>query len=219
MFELAPSRKYILAIMAFTLIVMLGVAFMQRLSGEPLVVQGSTGGGAQNEEQNPMAAVMAEIGKHMEELRENPNDYDTLVHTSDLLVQTEQWEAAESFLRRAIAIDASKAQPHYLLGIVLHNNEKHEEAAASLEKVVAINADPSAMYSLGVLYIYYLNDAPRGLAHLEKALENKNLAADLRAAMEAEVKKVREGAKELAKPAGGSADEAQNPAKTTEAAQ
>ncbi len=190
MFELAPSRKIILGVLSVALLLMLGVSLLQRVTGEPLVVQraaeGSMSGAA---EQDPMSDLMAEIGKHMEELKANPNDYDMLVHTSDLLVQTQQWDAAETFLRRALPLDESKAQPHYLLGIVLHNKEKHEEAAASLEKVVSINNDSSARYSLGVLYIYYLNDVKKGMAHLKTALEDANLPAELRVAIEDEVKK------------------------------
>ncbi len=188
MYELAPSRKVVLGLLSAGLVCMLAVSLIQRLAGEPLVVQGSGSGMTQAED--PMAAVMSEIGKHMEELKEKPQDFDLLVHTSDLLVQTQQWQAAESFLRRAIAIDATKAQPHYLLGIALHNAEKHAEAAASLEKVVAINEDPSARYSLGVLYAYYLENTAGALEHWKKALENTNVAAELRAAIEDEIKKL-----------------------------
>ncbi len=191
MYELAPSRKIILAILVFGLVFMLGVSLVQRLSGDPLVVQSNEPASA---EQSPMAGIMQEIGTHMEELKNDPNNFDMLVHTSDLLIQTEQWDAAESFLRRAITIDASKAQPHYLLGIALHNKEQHAEAAASLEKVIAINNDSSARYSLGVLYIYFLDKKNEGLVHLKKALEDSKLAADLRKAIEVEVAKAEQPA-------------------------
>ncbi len=192
MFDLAPSRKIILGIMVFSLVSMLAVSLVQRLQGDPLVVQGADPNVAELVENNAAATIMQEIGKHMEELKENPDNFDLLVHTADLLLQTEQWDAAESFLRRALTLDASKAQPHYLLGIALHSNEKHAEAAASLERVVSINNDPSARYSLGVLYAYYLEDKARALDHFAKALEMKDLGSDLRTAIEMESEKVRQ---------------------------
>ncbi len=188
MFELAPSRKIILACLTVGLVLMLGISLKQRLSGEPLVIQGSTSGAS--EAPDPMAKLMAEIGTHMEELKQDPNNFETLVHTSDLLIQTEQWDAAESFLRRAVTIDASKSEPHYMLGIVLHNKEKHSEAAASLEKVVAINNDASARYSLGVLYAYYLDNKENALKHFAEALKESSLPDSLRTALEEEVKKL-----------------------------
>ncbi len=195
MYELASSRKIVLAFISVALLCMLGVSLMQRLAGEPLVIQGAASGGnsgASMPADDPMAAMMSEIGKHMEELKEDPQNFDLLVHTADLLVQSQQWESAESFLRRAIALDASKAQPHYLLGIALHNAEKHAEAAASLEKVIAINNDPSARYSLGVLYAYYLDDVSRAQEHWEKALTETAMAPELRVAIEDELKKIAE---------------------------
>ncbi len=191
MFELAPSRKIILGLLSAALVSMLLASMMERLRGEPLIIKGETTSSTESDAANPMADLMSEIGRHMEELRENPNDYDMLVHTSDLLIQTEQWDAAESFLQRAIAIDATKAQPHYLLGMVFHSKEMHNEAAASLEKVVAINDDPSARYSLGVLYLYYLKDAKRGLEHLEKAMQAPNVTPELRSAIEEEIQKAK----------------------------
>ncbi len=188
MFELAASRKIILALLTLGLLVMLGISLQQRISGEPLVVQGNPS--SSSEAADPMAALMTEIGTHMEELKQKPDDFDMLVHTSDLLIQTQQWDAAESFLQRAIKIDATKSEPHYMLGIVLHNKEKHAEAAASLEKVVTMNNDASARYSLGVLYAYYLDNKERALEHLKTALQDKNLPDSLRLAIEDEVKKL-----------------------------
>ncbi len=190
MFELSTSRKVILGILALSIVSMLVVSFVQRMGGTALMVQNTAG--TPSAAQSKADALTAEIGQHMQELQKDPNNYGNLVHTSDLLVQSEQWDAAESFLRRAIALDATKAQPFYLLGIVLHNQKKNKEAAVALEKVVAIDNDPSARYSLGVLYMYFLQDVLKGVEHLQKALENPKIEAELRTVIENELKNAKE---------------------------
>ncbi len=197
MFEIASSRKIVLAFLALGLGVMLVVSLQQRLMGPGLMAQSQVGGSSAA--QSKADALTAEIGQHMAELKENPNDFGGLVHLSELLMQAEQWEAAENFLRRAISLDANKAQPHYLLAIILHNAQKHTEAAASLEKSVAINDDPSARWSLGVLYAYYLDNVPKGLEELEKALKSPKITSELKANVEAEVKKIHEAVQEASK--------------------
>ncbi len=187
MFELPYSRKFILTLMTGAVVAMLVTSFTVRLSNNPNAPQT-----VQSAAQSKADALSEEIGRHMEELKSDPNNYATLVHTADLLIQTEQWAGAESFLRRAVAIDSSKGHPYYLLGIALHSQNRNEEAAAALEKVASIDNDASARYSLAVLYMYFLNNAPKGLEHLEKALATPKLPTDLKASLEDERKKALE---------------------------
>ncbi len=196
MFEISSSRKIILALVALGLGLMLVVSLQQRLTGPGLVVHNQTVGGGNTGAQSKADALTAEIGQHMAELKENPNDFGGLVHLSELLMQAEQWEAAENFLRRAISLDATKAQPHYLLAIILHNGKKYKEAADSLEKSLAINDDPSARWSLGVLYAYYLDDVAKGLDELQKALKSPKITPELKANVETEIRKIQEAIQE-----------------------
>ncbi len=194
MFELATSRKVILSFLALGIVVMVAVSAVQRLADTGLVVQSQMS--STSPEQQKADALSIEIGRHMEELKANPDDFGGLVHISELLMKAEQWEAAQNFLRRAIALDATKAQPHYLLAIILHNDKKHVEAAASLESSIAISDDPSARWSLGVLYVYYLDAVNKGIEQLQLALKSPKLTPELKKNIETELKKVQEALQE-----------------------
>ncbi len=174
---LSLNSKVTLAFMGLAIVLMLGISLVQRFNNPSLVVASRVGVSAEEAESNRLSS---EIATHMQELKENPNDVAKLMHTADLLIQSEQWQSAETFVRRALAADANTPNGHYVLGMILFNQEKHNEAAVELEKVFAIKEDSSARYSLGVLNIYYLNNAVEGRKHLQKALEDPNLPKDLK---------------------------------------
>ena len=189
MFEISSAHKLLLGLVSLGLITILGTSFIQNIKGEPLIQKHSHTNVAPSANENEMSNIMAEIGMHMNELKENPNDLSMLIHTSELLMETKQWQSAESFLKRAVKLDNKNAQAYYLLGITLHSQDKNIEAAQALEQVISINNAPSARYSLGVLYIYYLNKNEEGLRHFHEALKNPSLANDLRSTIEMEVEK------------------------------
>ncbi len=186
MFELNTSRKIILSILALSVGVMLVTSFTSRMGGGGLVQNSAQMPSGQNDAD----ALAAEIGKHMQELKSDPNNYSTLVHTSDLLLQSKQWEAAESFLQRAIAIDNTKSHPYYLLGIALYNLKKNAEAATAFEKVLSMEDNPGARYNLMMLYTYFLDDKAKGAAHLLKALESPKLEQTLKTILDSELEKI-----------------------------
>ena len=127
--------------------------------------------------------------KLMEQVSQNPTDMDTLLSLVNALVKMENWEAAENFAQRAIELDAKDPRPLHLLGIIQHSTNRHADAARSLEAVIALKDDPSVRYSLGVLYIYYLNDKERGLAQLRAGLSLPGISDGLRKHLESELKK------------------------------
>ncbi len=181
MFDLSASRKIILSLVTLGIGIMLISSFVARMGNNELFVHNAT---SNNTSQNKADELAAEIGRHMEELKSDPNNYSTLVHTADLLIQSQQWEAAESFLQRAIAIDNSKAHPYSLLGMALHNLEKNQESAQALEKVVSMTNDPVARYNLTMLYIHFLNDTEKGKVHLLEALKAPDLPKEIKTALE-----------------------------------
>lgn len=165
------------------LLVMLGTAVWQRIQ-DPELVQQVAHDPAQHSQEE-----MSAVGRLMEHVSQNPTDMDGLLSLVNALVKMENWEAAENFARRAIELDAKDPRPLHLLGIIQHSTNRHADAARSLEAVIALKDDPSVRYSLGVLYIYYLNDKERGLAQLRAGLSLPGISDGLRKHLESELKK------------------------------
>ncbi len=188
---LSLNSKVTLAFMGLAIVIMLGISLIQRFNNPSLMVPSRAGVSAEEAESNRLSS---EIATHMQDLKENPNDVQQLMHLADLLIQSEQWQSAETFVRRALAADANTPNGHYVLGMILFNQEKYNEASMELEKVFAIKEDSSARYSLGVLNIYYLNNVEEGRKHLQKALEDPNLPKELKDTIVEELNKPAEPA-------------------------
>ncbi len=192
MLDMTPvsgGRRLVLLCMILSLLAMLAVSFVYRLQNPSLVVEAPRRGGMMGQEAGPGGGMDPEIGKLMEHLRDNPNDVKSLVHLTEHLINQQNWDAAEAFVRRAVVAAPSDPQPMYLLGVVQHNKGQHAEAAASLERVVSMKDDASVRYSLGVLYLYYLNDPAKGVAHLTTGLHDEKASEALKASIRRELEK------------------------------
>ena len=97
--------------------------------------------------------------------------------------------AAETFAQRAITLDAGNSKPLYLLGVIMHNQGRNKEAAEALEKVLAIKDEASVRYSLGVLYLYFLENPAKGIEHLTAGLQDPKASDELKAAITQELEK------------------------------
>lgn len=188
-FQVAGGRRWVLLFMAAGLAVMMGASFVQRFANPHLVVEAaaprgvSTGGGP------GVGGMDGELGALMRQVGENPNDLQPLVHLTEHLVTDQQWDAAETFARRAMVVAPSDTKPLYLLGVILHNKGQHQEAADALENVLRLKDEASVRYSLGVLYIYYLSNVPKGVAHLSAGLHDPAATAALKASIREELEK------------------------------
>lgn len=179
------SRRMILLFMAASLLIMLAVSLSQRLANPSLVVEAQQRGGMGQ----AAGGMSSEVGALMQKVSQDPNDYSALIHLAEHLVTDQQWDAAESFTRRAMVVNPGEAQPPYLLGVILHNQGKNKEAAEALERAIAIKDEASMRYSLGVLYIYYLNDVPEGVKHLTVGLNAADGTEALKKAIREELEK------------------------------
>ncbi len=138
---------------------------------------------------NVIARDTDEIGALMQILATNPKDSVVLLKLTDLLMKKERWEAAENFAKQARDIAPKDYEPHYLLGIILHQQNKPTEAAKSLENALSIRDSAAARYSIAVLCLYYLNQEQKGIDHLQKALKLEDVEPGLRKAIEEELKR------------------------------
>lgn len=180
------SSRLLLIFLGICLAAMLLVSLTQRFLNPRLVVPSQSSG---MEAAQAGSGVDAQIGALMQKLGENPNDVETMLHLVQHLITIENWQAAETFAQRAVALDVLNDKALYLLGYIKHNQNQNKDAALLLEKALAIRDDPNVRYSLGMIYIYFLNDAERGYTHLETALKAPGIDADLRTRIDEELKK------------------------------
>lgn len=177
-----PHRLIMLALLA-GLLALLGTAVWQRIR-QPELVQQVAHTPAQHSQEEVSA-----VGRLMEQVSRDPTDMGSLLSLVNALVKMENWEAAENFARRAIELDARDPRPLHLLGVIQHNTGRHADAAQTLEAVIALKDDASVRYSLGVLYIYYLNDKERGLAQLRAGLGLPDVSDSLKKHLQSELNK------------------------------
>lgn len=176
-----PALLLLALLLAF--LGMLGTGLWQRFT-QPELVQKVVHSPAQHSQEE-----MASVGRLMEEVSRNPENMDAMLSLVNALVKLENWEAAENFARRATQLDAGDPRSFYLLGVIQHNTGRNADAARSLETALTLNDDPSVRYSLGVLYIHYLNDKPRGLEHLRAGLALPGLSESLKRHLQDELNK------------------------------
>lgn len=180
------SSRLLLIFLGFCFAAMLLVSLTQRFLNPQLVVPSRPSG---MEAAQANSTADNQIGALMQKLGENPNDVETMLHLVRHLIALRNWQAAETFAQRAVALDVLNDKALYLLGFIKHNQDQNKDAALLLEKALAVRDDPHIRYSLGMIYIYFLNDAERGYTHLETALKSSGADDSLRARIEEELKK------------------------------
>lgn len=183
--RLFPARA-VIVVLGLGLAVMLAASLKERFENPHLsvvveprpVMSDAAGADAQS------------IGALMRKVAANPQDVDALVHLVEHLVAAQNWQAAETFAQRAVALDSANPAPLYLLGVILHNQERHKEAAETLESVLKLKDEASVRYSLGVLYAYFLQEPAKGREHLAAGLADPAGSEELKASIRQELEKI-----------------------------
>lgn len=163
---MSNSNRPMLLLLAAGLVLMLG-AGLNHFMANPDLVQHSQGNTSASAPATPAQEIPDGVMKLMQTLKSDPQNLDALLGLVQHFTHTQDWDKAETFALRASLAKPEDPRPPYLLGIVLHGQGRHAEAAASLEKSLALKADPSVAYSLGVLYAFYLNKPEDGRKQLE----------------------------------------------------
>ncbi len=158
---------------------------------EPSLTVRRFGGQKQEEAVKTTGSDMAAIGQLMEMAAKNPHDVPLLLRLTESLMAVGQWESAENFAQRALnESPGGNPTAMYLLAVVHHNQGKHAEAAELLEKLLARQENPSARYSLAILYIHFLNKPEAGREQLQKGINDDNAPQPLIDAMQEELGKL-----------------------------
>lgn len=207
-----PSRgmqRLCIILLALGLVAMLGTALVKRLQNPSLTEQrapaampaNAGSAGSQSGKSSGMSGGMPgnmgggddQVGALMQQVGKNPQDINALMQLAEALMHQENWQAAETFAQRASVVDLNNPQPLFMLGVILHNLGRSAEAAQALEKVIALQDTARVRYSLGVLYLYFLDQKEKGLACMEAGLKDPKIEDEIRAAIDEELQKHKAG--------------------------
>jgi tetratricopeptide (TPR) repeat protein len=76
-----------------------------------------------------------------------------LLHAKGLLAQSQDTQASEALLKKASSLNSRAAEPHYVLGILLQQERRFDEAAQEFEQAAILEpADPATYYHLAQVY-------------------------------------------------------------------
>jgi tetratricopeptide (TPR) repeat protein len=129
------------------------------------------------------------IGELMQRAAREPDNLNLLMELTEGLIAAQRWDAAETFAKRGVTLNAQDHRPLHLLGVILHNKGQHRQAADALEKAIAIESTAPLHYSLGVLHTYFLKDPQHGLEHFTIALNAPDADEELKQVIRREMNK------------------------------
>ena len=100
-----------------------------------------------------------------------PGTTDALIHQAKSLVHLQDFAAAEGALRRYIALHAGSDEALYLLGFVLHRENKVSESLEIYTKAAALRTPTGEDFKIVGLDYVLLSDYANAIKWLEKAVE------------------------------------------------
>lgn len=206
-----PVRARVLIIsLGIALVAMLAVSLAERFTSAGLTVRHTHVPAAQSP-----APGTDEVGRLMQEVSKDPGNKAALVEIAERLMAMGSWDGAESFATRALALEPRDGRTRYLLGVIRHNQGKHAEAAKLLEEALKDKDSAAMRYSLGVLYLHYLNEPARGVEHLSHALYAPDADESLRQSIREELEKAPQpvAAEKVAQEKGGDEKKARDVAR------
>ncbi len=145
-----------------------------------LVVHVSGGQAGETEPSGASAGADSGVVEHMQRLKEDPDNPDVLCMVARHFLGENDLARSEHLVSRACELAPKHAEAQYLLGVVRHRQGRNDEAAAALERSLALRNDAAIRYSLGVLYTHFLNQPARGQKEFSAALEAPGLSEDLK---------------------------------------
>lgn len=184
-FALTGRARFLVVALGLGLAAMLVVSLVERFTSTGLTVRHPV---SQTVGQVPVAGT-DEVGLLMQEVARDPGNRAALVQIAERLMTMGSWDGAENFATRALALDPQDSHMRYLLGVIRHNQGKHAEAAKLLEEALHTQESAPMRYSLGILYLHYLDDPARGVEHLSVALHDPNADESLRQSIREELEK------------------------------
>ena len=175
------NRKTVLVLMVLGLAVIFVSSFVYRAKNPSLTIQNAPRGGMSGDPMNGIMDLMARM-------KEDPNDMHVLVTLGEQFMRIQSWDKALALLQRALVVEPSNIGVIQRLGMCLINMGKYTEAAGHYEMVLALDEkNAQAHYNLGILYKRFLKDKDKAGKHFQAVLDQKDVPADLRKMVQAEI--------------------------------
>jgi tetratricopeptide (TPR) repeat protein len=178
------SQRLVLLFTSLCLVLILVSSFLYRSANPTLTVRPQVSMGA-------APGPMAEIGKLMSRLEQNPDDIEALKSIALLFMEAHDWDRAAVFLNRVLGKDPENLSARYHLGVVHFQREDYPAAERAFLDVLELDSTSHlAHYNLGVLYRYFLEKPEQALPHFQKVIEiapeDQHLAELVRRELEAD---------------------------------
>lgn len=110
------------------------------------------------------------INNFQECLKFNPQHYDANIELGIMFMSLKN-ELAVSYFNNAIAIDTSKVDAYYNLGLYYQNSDQLNEAIAVYKQLGEVNPSfPSSYYNIGYIYLEMLNISDMSIPYFTKAI-------------------------------------------------
>lgn len=99
---------------------------------------------------------LAELGRYNESvsifnnlLKEYPDDKFILTNLGNLYFKKSEYKTAEKYLRKAIRIDNTFYEAHFILGMIYSNENRMTESVFEIKKAIALTDDPIKRKKMG----------------------------------------------------------------------
>ncbi|RLD45542.1 MAG: hypothetical protein DRI86_05410 [Bacteroidetes bacterium] len=103
-------------------------------------------------------------------LKNNPQNYNANIELG-ILFMSLQNPLSITYFNNAIAIDSTKIDAYYDLGLYYQNNDMLNEAISTYKKIESINPTfASSYYNIGYIYLELLNISDKAIPYFTKAI-------------------------------------------------
>lgn len=170
---LVSVSAYGLLILALLLLV--GYSVLYRLDHPGLTVHRHD---AQSMEQEDM---MGMVGQLMQRLEEDPEDITALRSLGRAFMRMEAWSEAQRFWIRLLDLRPENVSARQQLAMCFFRLGEYRAAAQELQQVLRIEpAHGHALFNLGILYAYYLQDITQGKEYFQRIIELPEAGTELK---------------------------------------
>lgn len=124
--------------------------------------------------------LMSHIGELMGKLSADPDNFETRLELAEHFMEVSDWKSASVHLTRAIEVNPESITANYMMGVAQYSQQDFAASAKAFEKIISIEADPSAMFNLGILYAQHLGKPAEGKAMFEKVVGMSGIEPELK---------------------------------------
>jgi len=157
-----PMRKLVIAMMGVGVLAIFLTSFAMGVD----VPASREHAGAKTKDSEMMSSVAPLMAK----LKDNPNDKEAVSQLAHIFNEAEEWEKAEPFWGKLVAMDPTNMGTRYHRGFALAQLSRFPEAIAEYEAILKVKpGDSIAHFYLGLINKHGLKKMDLAKKHLQQA--------------------------------------------------